>query len=228
MAAPGGRTGAVQARVELAVLGAVVVPARRARPVETEPSPAVVAPLAAVTPLPLSPPVDNAGENSGNTGDWAIPDREVHLRWRPPDGRRPPGPAGKPGAVELGPEGQGVSDAEPASLRAVASTFALCRAADVEATLALVVRSLAPGGTFHFLEHAATPGWARRLQQLGTPLWQRLAAGCHLDRDAPAAIRAAGLVITDIERFPLAWGRALGVRGVRGTARLRPEGIPSR
>lgn len=122
-----------------------------------------------------------------------------------------------PGAEDLS-EVAGVAEG---SVDAVVSMFALCRVGDVDAALGLVRRALAPEGVLCFLEHAAGPGRARRLQKAATPLWQRLAPHCHLDRDVPAAIRSAGLVITDIERFPLPWGRVLRVKGVQGTARPR-------
>jgi len=122
--------------------------------------------------------------------------------------------------LELGPETD-LNNVEEGSLDVVVSVFALCRVADIGNALALVRQALAPGGVLVFLEHAGAPGWRRRLQRATTPLWRRLAPGCHLDRDVPAAIRAAGLVITDIERFRLPWGRPLQVKGVQGKARDR-------
>lgn len=124
--------------------------------------------------------------------------------------------------LELTPEGSaGLAGVADASVATVTSVFALCRVPDVEATLAQVGRVLAPGGVLVFLEHASPPGWRRRLQRAATPLWQRMAPGCHLDRDVPAAIRAAGLAITDVDRFPLPWAGALMVRGVQGVARVQ-------
>ena len=107
------------------------------------------------------------------------------------------------------------------SIDTVVSVFALCRMADVHGTLLRVRRALAPEGVLLFLEHAGATGWRQSLQRAATPAWRRLAPSCHLYRDVPAAIRAAGMAITDIERFPLPWGAPLMVQGVHGVARRR-------
>ncbi len=127
-------------------------------------------------------------------------------------------------ALEITPGGEAdLAAAEAGSVDTVVSTFALCRVTDLPGTLASVRRVLAPEGVLVFLEHVGATGWRQRLQRGLTPAWQRLAPGCHLDRDVPAAIRAAGMAITEIERFPLSlpWGGPLTVRGVRGAARPR-------
>lgn len=82
---------------------------------------------------------------------------------------------------------------------AVLSTFTLCTIPDVGRALAEVRRVLRPGGSFHFLEHglAPEPGvarWQRRLD----PLQRRVCGGCHLSRDMPELVRAAGLEVTDL------------------------------
>jgi ubiquinone/menaquinone biosynthesis C-methylase UbiE len=72
-------------------------------------------------------------------------------------------------------------------------TFSLCSIADVAAALAETRRVLRPGGRLLFLEHGLAPEesvqrWQRRLD----PLWGRVAGGCHLSRDIPALVTAAG------------------------------------
>jgi ubiquinone/menaquinone biosynthesis C-methylase UbiE len=72
-------------------------------------------------------------------------------------------------------------------------TFSLCSIPDVHAALAETRRVLRPGGRLLFLEHGLAPDesvrrWQRRLD----PLWGRLAGGCHLSRDIPALLTAAG------------------------------------
>ncbi len=130
--------------------------------------------------------------------------------------------------LAMAPEGGADLDAaEAGSVDTVVSTFALCRVADLQGTLTRVRRALAPEGVLLFLEHVGAPGWRQGFQRAVTPAWQRLAPGCHLDRDVPAAIRAAGMAITDIERFPLPWGGPLMVKGVRGAARLRARREPN-
>ncbi|WP_459545304.1 class I SAM-dependent methyltransferase [Nocardia sp. X0981] len=80
------------------------------------------------------------------------------------------------------------------------STWTLCTIPDIDAALAEVRRVLIPGGTFHFVEHGLAPDprvqrWQHRLD----PLQQRLAGGCHLDRNIRGLIQSAGFGIRDIE-----------------------------
>ena len=89
--------------------------------------------------------------------------------------------------------------AEPdASFDSVLSTFTLCTIPDAAAALAEVRRVLRPGGTFHVLEHGLAPDpgvvrWQHRLQ----PFQKRIAGGCHLTRDVPALVRAAGFTVVE-------------------------------
>jgi len=102
--------------------------------------------------------------------------------------------------ARVGLDGQRLA-APDASYDAVLSTFTLCTIPDVEAALAEVRRVLRPGGTVHLLEHGLAPdarvaGWQRRLD----PLQGRVAAGCHLTRDAPALVEAAGFTVDRLEQ----------------------------
>jgi len=102
--------------------------------------------------------------------------------------------------ARVGLDGQRLA-APDASYDAVLSTFTLCTIPDVEAALAEVRRVLRPGGTLHLLEHGLAPdarvaGWQRRLD----PLQGRVAAGCHLTRDAPALVEAAGFTVDRLEQ----------------------------
>lgn len=91
-------------------------------------------------------------------------------------------------------------DAPDASYHSALSTFTLCTIPDAAAALDEVRRVLRPGGTFHFLEHGLAPdagvvAWQRRLE----PLQRRVFAGCHLTREMPALVEAAGLEIVHLQ-----------------------------
>ncbi|MFC4373411.1 class I SAM-dependent methyltransferase [Nocardia halotolerans] len=82
------------------------------------------------------------------------------------------------------------------------STFTLCTIGDVGAALGEIRRVLKPGATLHFVEHGLAPDasvrtWQHRLD----PIQQRIAGGCHLDRDITALITAAGFEIVELDRF---------------------------
>lgn len=89
-----------------------------------------------------------------------------------------------------------------ASFDSALSTWTLCTIPDPLAALAELRRVLRPGGTLHFVEHGLAPDagvqrWQRRLE----PVQKRVAGGCHLTRDAPALLAAAGFSLRDVERF---------------------------
>lgn len=105
------------------------------------------------------------------------------------------------------------------------STLTLCSVRDLDEGLARILAALAPGGRLLFIEHVTLPGWRHRLHRAVDPAWTRLAGGCHLDRDIPAALRAAGFAVTDCERFRLPGANPLIGAAVQGRAmaRLRPD-----
>lgn len=90
---------------------------------------------------------------------------------------------------------------EPASFDTVVSTLVLCTVPDLPAALARIRALLTPGGQLLFLEHVRGVGARGTVQSLVTPAWRHLAAGCHLDRDTPRALREAGFAVTDLDRF---------------------------
>ncbi len=99
----------------------------------------------------------------------------------------------------------GVAESLPAadaSVDVVVSSLVLCSVADQSAALTEVVRVLRPGGLLLFYEHVRS---AHRVlgaaEDLLTPLWSRVAGGCHPNRDTAAAIAGAGLAVQDLDRF---------------------------
>ena len=79
------------------------------------------------------------------------------------------------------------------------STFTLCTIPAPASALRELHRVLRPGGRFHFLEHGLSPephtaGWQHRLNGVQ----QRVAGGCHLDREVDQIVADAGCAIQDM------------------------------
>lgn len=87
------------------------------------------------------------------------------------------------------------------SFDTVVSTLTLCTVPDLDRALAQIHRLLAPGGRLLFIEHVLASGLRGLAQRASAPVWTRVAAGCHPDRDILGAMRANDLAITDCDRF---------------------------
>jgi ubiquinone/menaquinone biosynthesis C-methylase UbiE len=122
------------------------------------------------------------------------------LGWRMSAERR----AGAHVPVErVGLDGQRL-DAADASYHSVLLTFTLCTIPDPAAALREARRVLLPGGSLHFLEHGRAPSprvqrWQRRME----PFQRRIAGGCHLTRDVPALVGAAGFEVVELRQAHL-------------------------
>jgi ubiquinone/menaquinone biosynthesis C-methylase UbiE len=104
------------------------------------------------------------------------------------------------------------------------TSLALCSMTDVDVVLGEIRRVLRPGGSLVFLEHVRSPSARRaRWQDRFTPLQRRIADGCHLNRDTPAAIERAGFEMTELECFSMPPGHPLIKDAAQGVAR-KPAG----
>lgn len=91
---------------------------------------------------------------------------------------------------------------EDASFDTAVSTWTMCTIPDVDAALRELRRVLKPGGTLHFVEHGLAPDlgvqrWQHRLE----PMQKLLFGGCHLTRDIPVLLTAAGFEIAELDVF---------------------------
>ena len=87
-----------------------------------------------------------------------------------------------------------------ATVDTVVVTWSLCSIENPRAALDEIRRVLKPGGRFIFVEHGLAPDadvqrWQNRL----TPVWRRLAGGCHLNRPIADLIRESGFAIPDLK-----------------------------
>lgn len=110
---------------------------------------------------------------------------------------------------------------DTASFDTVVVTYTLCSIPGVDDALRQIRRVLKPSGKLLFCEHGAAPdAGVRRWQRRIGPAWKRLAGGCNLLSDAPAALSAAGFRIEHLDAYYLSrTPRPLGYHTV-GSARL--------
>src|SRR4029077_19893796 len=98
---------------------------------------------------------------------------------------------------------QGDAEAIPLashSIDTVVTTWTLCTVPDALGALGEMRRVLRPGGQLLFVEHGLAPEskigkWQNRL----TPVWKKIAGGCHLNRPIRELVEKAGFEITHIE-----------------------------
>ncbi|HEX8973036.1 class I SAM-dependent methyltransferase [Oryzihumus sp.] len=88
------------------------------------------------------------------------------------------------------------------SCDAVVASLMLCSVESQPAVLAEARRVLRPGGVLAFYEHVrSSHALVGALEDLATPLWRRLAGGCHPNRDTARAVAEAGFAVEALERF---------------------------
>jgi SAM-dependent methyltransferase len=91
----------------------------------------------------------------------------------------------------------------------VVTTWTLCTIADPGRALGEFQRVLRPDGRLLFVEHGRSPDpeivqWQDRM----TPIWRRLAGGCHLNRPIDRLVEASGFAIEGL------WGVAISAAPV--------------
>lgn len=98
--------------------------------------------------------------------------------------------------IELDLRGGGAEqmDVDDGAVSAVVSTLVLCTVRQPEQVLAEVVRVLAPGGRYFFLEHVAAADGTRTraVQHAVRRPWAWIFEGCSCERDLQQLIKRAG------------------------------------
>lgn len=90
---------------------------------------------------------------------------------------------------------------DDASVDTVLMTYTLCSIPEPARALREMRRVLKPGGEFIYCEHGLAPDESvQRWQHRLTPVWRKLAGGCHLDRPISDLIEAGGFALRNDER----------------------------
>jgi hypothetical protein len=108
----------------------------------------------------------------------------------------------------------------PASVDHVVTVGWLASAGDLGTAIADVLGRLGPDGWLHLVEPTSGRPSLARAQRLSSPVAQ-LRTGWYLGRDLPAALRGAGLVVTDVERFSMPVSSTVLQPWVQARARRR-------
>lgn len=97
-----------------------------------------------------------------------------------------------------------------ASIDTIVLTWTLCSIANAPRALQQMRRVLKTNGNMIFLEHGRAPdarvtAWQDRI----TPMWRRIAGGCHLNRKIDELITAAGFHLRELQTGYLPGPRAM-------------------
>lgn len=145
---------------------------------------------------PLSGPVLEIGSGTGaNFGLYSRPsdvtaiepDTEMLTRSEP---RRPAEMTLLEGRAEALPF-------ESNSFDHIVSTFVFCSVPDTTKCLDEIIRVAQPGARLHLIEHVKGVGLPGRLHELFTPLWTKVCAGCHLNRQTLTTLVGAGFELEE-------------------------------
>jgi len=87
------------------------------------------------------------------------------------------------------------------SIDTIVTTWTLCSVPAIDRALAEIHRVLKPSGRLLFVEHGRAPEpWVCWWQDHLTPVWKRVAGGCHLNRPIEDVIQRAGFRIEHLDR----------------------------
>jgi ubiquinone/menaquinone biosynthesis C-methylase UbiE len=101
----------------------------------------------------------------------------------------------------------------------VLMTWTLCSVADPVRALSEIRRVLRPGGSLLFVEHGRAPEpRLQRWQDRLTPVWRRLAGGCHLNRPIDQLVERSVLRLVELETGYLVQGPRVATYHYRGRA----------
>jgi ubiquinone/menaquinone biosynthesis C-methylase UbiE len=88
---------------------------------------------------------------------------------------------------------------EPGTVDTVVMTWTLCSIPAPLQALREMRRVLKPGGQLLFVEHGqSADGSVKKWQDRLTPLWKRIAGGCHLNRPVSRLLEDAGFHVTHL------------------------------
>ena len=79
----------------------------------------------------------------------------------------------------------------------VVSTLVFCSLKDPLRSAREICRVCKPGAKLHLVEHVRGVGLAGCLHDFCTPLWSKLAGGCHLNRETGSMLEAAGFQVEE-------------------------------
>lgn len=89
---------------------------------------------------------------------------------------------------------------DDSSFDTVVTTWTLCSIPDIARALAEMRRVLKTDGQLLFVEHGLSRDeGVRKWQSRLTPLWKRIAGGCHLDRPISTLVEAAGFRVSRLD-----------------------------
>lgn len=106
------------------------------------------------------------------------------------------------------------------SIDTVVLTWTLCSVSDPRLALDEIRRAMKTDGRLVFIEHGSAPEVrVRNWQDQLTPLWRRLAGGCHLNRQVKTILGQSGFQVLECQEGYLPGPRPMTFT-YRGVARL--------